>query len=85
LGWQPIASQNFQPLSLQTLTLVDAAIYCVLSEYSSGKKSAVMVSQGQYQGTFWPFPVLNVTPEATAAISFTVEGRFISPSAVQLC
>lgn len=65
--------------------LVDAAIHCVLSEYASGNKSTVMVSQSQYQGTFWPSPVLNVTPVATAPINLTVAGRFISLPAVQLC
>jgi hypothetical protein len=35
LGRQPMTSQYFQLLALQTLTLVAAAIHCVLSEYAT--------------------------------------------------
>jgi len=84
LGHQPMTSQYFQPLTLQTLELAAAAIHCALSEYASGKKATVMFSQDEYQGTFCPSPVINLTQEATAHINHTLLGHLIPP-AVQLC
>jgi hypothetical protein len=48
VGCHPMTSQYFQPLTLQTLVLVAAAIHCVLSEYTTGKKATVMFSQDEY-------------------------------------
>jgi len=63
---QPTTSQSFQPLAPQTLALVATAIHCVLSEYASGQKATVMVSQDEYRGTFGPSPVIHFTLEAIA-------------------
>jgi len=48
LGRQPTTSQFFQPLTLQTLALVAAAIHCALSEYATGRKVTVMFSHDEY-------------------------------------
>jgi len=48
LGQQPTTSQFFQPLTPQILALVAAAIHCALSEYATGKKVTVMISQDEY-------------------------------------
>jgi len=45
LGRQPMTSQYFEPLALQTFALVAAAIHCTLSDYVTGKKATVMFSQ----------------------------------------
>ena len=79
LGREPTTSQYFQPLTPQTLAVVAMAIHCVLSEYATGKKATVMISQDEYRGTFCPSPMLNFTPEATALINYTVVGRFKPP------
>jgi len=72
LGRQPTTSQFFQPLTLETLALVAAAIHCALSEYATGKKVTVMFSQDEYQGKFCPFTVMDcITAEATALINYT--------------
>jgi hypothetical protein len=52
LGRQATTSQYFQPVALQTLALVAAAIHCALSEYATGMQAAVMVSQDEYRGAF---------------------------------
>jgi len=65
LGRQPTTSQYFQPLASQTLALPAAAIHCAQSGYASRKKATVMLSQNEYQGTFGPSPVTNLTLEAT--------------------
>ena len=83
LGHQPPTSQNFQPLTPQTLVLAAAAIHCALSEYASGKKATVMLSQDEYRGTFCPSPIINFTPKATALSNHRLVGRMI-PHAVQL-
>jgi hypothetical protein len=57
LGRQPTASQLVQPLTLQTLALVAAAIHCALSEYATGKKVTVMFSEDEYRGEFCPSTV----------------------------
>jgi len=79
LGCQPTTLQYFQPLALQTLALVAAAIHCVLSEYASGKKATVMFSQDEYRGTFCTSHMINFTPEATALLNHTLVGRFKPP------
>jgi len=66
LGCQPMTSQYFKPLVPHTLALAAAANHCALSEYASGKTTAVLFSQDEYQGTFCPFPVINITTEAAA-------------------
>jgi hypothetical protein len=65
LGCQPTTSQYFEPLAPQTLALAAAAFHFALSEFTSGKKSTVMFSQVEYQGTFGPSPVINFTLEST--------------------
>jgi len=45
--------------------LKGTVIYCVLSEYPSGKKATDMSSQDEYRGTFGPSPIVNLTLEAT--------------------
>jgi len=60
LGRQLTTSQFFQPLTLQTLALVAAAIYCALSEYTTGKKVTVTFSQDEYQGKFCPSTVIRL-------------------------
>jgi len=52
LGRQLITSEFFQPLALQMLVLVAAAIHCGLSEYATGMKITVMFSHDEYQGKF---------------------------------
>jgi hypothetical protein len=53
--WRQLTtSQFFQPLTPQTLSLVPTAIHCALSEYATGKKVTVMISQDGYQGKFCP-------------------------------
>jgi len=47
LGHQPMTSQYLQPLALQTLALVAAAIHWALFEYATGKKATVMFSQDE--------------------------------------
>ena len=59
LGRQPTTSQYFQPLAPQTLALAAAAIHCALSEYTSGKKATVMLSQDEYRGKFCPSTVID--------------------------
>jgi hypothetical protein len=80
---QPRTSQYFQPLTSQSLTPAVAAIHCALSEYASGQQATVMISQEEYQGTFYPSPVINFTTEATGLVNDTVVGRLIPPE-VQL-
>jgi len=48
--------------------LAAAAIYCALSEYTSGKNTTVMFSQDEYPGTFGSTPVINCTLEATTQL-----------------
>jgi len=79
LGRQPTTSQYFQPLVPQTLALVAAAIHCVLSEYDTGKKATVMLSQDEYRGTFYESPVIHFTLEATALINHTLVVCFKPP------
>jgi len=76
-GWQPSIFQYVQPLALQPLALAPAAIYCTLSEYASGWKATILFSQAEYQGSFWPSPVVNITPEGTALINYGLVGGFI--------
>jgi len=72
LGQQPTTSQFFQPLTLQMLELVAAAICCALSEYATGKKVTGMFSQDEYQGKICHSTVIDsVTAEATALINYT--------------
>jgi hypothetical protein len=52
LGRQPTTSQYFQPLILQTVVLVAAAIHCALSEYGTGKRATDIYSQDENRGTF---------------------------------
>ena len=59
LGRQPTTLQFFQPLPLQTLAPVAAAIHCALSEYATGKKVTVMFSQDEYRGKFCPCTVID--------------------------
>jgi len=59
LGRQPTTSQFFQPLTLQRLALVAAAIHCALSQYGTAKKVTVMFSQDEYQGKFCPSTVID--------------------------
>jgi len=69
LGRQPTTSQFSQPLSLQTLAVVAAAIHCAVSEYATGKMVTVMFSQDDYQGKFCPSTVIRlITAEATALL-----------------
>jgi len=71
LGQQPTTMQFFQPLTPQTLALMAAAIYCMLSEYTTAKKVAVMFSQDEYRGKFCPFTVTDcISAEAIALIKF---------------
>jgi hypothetical protein len=48
LGRLPTTLQFFQPLTPQTLALVAVAIDWALSEYATGKKVTVMLSQDEY-------------------------------------
>jgi len=48
LGLQPTTLHFFQPLAPQMVALIAAAIHCVLSEYTTGKKVTVMFSQDEY-------------------------------------
>jgi hypothetical protein len=59
LGRQPTTSQLFQPLTVQTLALVAAAIHCTLSKYATGKMVTVMFSQDEYRGKFCPSTVID--------------------------
>jgi len=79
VGRQPTRSQDFQPLTPQTLAQPAAGIHCVLSEYSSGNMATVMISEEHYWGTYCPSPVINFTPEATALFNHTLVGRLIPP------
>jgi hypothetical protein len=80
LGRQPATPQFFQPLALQTLALVAAAIHCALSENATGKTVTVMCSQDEYRGKFHPSMVMNcITAEPTALINNTWWGCFIAP------
>jgi len=80
LGRQPIVSQCFQPLALQSLALWAAAIDCVLSEYATGKNVTVMLSQDEDQGKFCHSMVMDcMAAEATALINYTLAGCFILP------
>jgi len=76
---QPTASQYFQPLIPQTLALAANAIHCAVSDYASGIMAKVIFSQDEYQGTFCPSLVLNLTPEASALINHTLVGRITPP------
>jgi hypothetical protein len=79
-GQQPTKSQFFQPLALQTLALVAAAIHCALFEYATGMQVTVKFSQDEYGGKFCPSPVMYcITAEATALINYTWWGCLISP------
>jgi len=68
LGHLPAASQSYQPLALQTVAVTATDIYCTLSEYATRVKITVMFSQDEYQGTFWPSPVIHFTLEPTVLI-----------------
>jgi len=69
LGQQPTTSQFFQPLPLQTLVLVSAAIHSALSEYANGRKVTVMFPEDEYRGKFCPSTVIDfITAEATALL-----------------
>jgi len=71
LGRLPTTLQLFQPVALQTLALVAAAIHCALSEYATGRKITVMFSQDEYRGKFCPSTVLDcITGEATVLINY---------------
>jgi hypothetical protein len=48
LGHQPTTFQHIHSLTLQTLALAAAAIYCTLSEFYSGKKATIRFSQDEY-------------------------------------
>ena len=78
LGRQPTTSQHFQLRAPQTLALAAAAIHCVLSEYTSGKKATDMFSEDEYRGTFGASPVINYTLEATTQ-SITHQRRHHTP------
>jgi len=73
--WHPSIC-NLTPL--QTLALTAAAILCALSEYASGKRSTVMFSQDESQGTLCPSPAVNFTTDVTALINHTVR-RMVPP------
>jgi len=65
---QPTTFQFYELLTLQTLTLAALVIHFLPSEYVSGKKSTVMISQDEYYCKFCPSPVMNFSLEATAFI-----------------
>jgi len=72
LGQQLTTSLFFQPHALQPLALVAAAIHCVLSEYTTGKRVTVLFSQDEYRGKFCPSTLMDyITAEATALINST--------------
>jgi len=80
LGQQPTTLQFFQPLTLQTLALVAAAIHCALSEYATGKKGTVMFSQDVYRGKFCPSTVIDrISAKAIALSDYTWWGCLIPP------
>jgi len=80
LGQQPTTSQFFQPLTLQTLALVAAAIHCALPEYAIGKKVTVMFSQDEYRGKFCHSTVIDlITADAIALITITHGGAASYP------
>ena len=80
LGQQPTTSQFFQPLTLQTLALVAAAIHCALSEYATGKKATVMFSQDEYGGKFCPSTVIDwIAADSIALIKITHGGAASYP------
>jgi hypothetical protein len=69
LGRQPTTLQFFEPLTLQTLALVAAAIHCAPSEYATGNKVKVMFSPDEYRATFCPSTVIDcITAEATVLL-----------------
>jgi len=76
---QPTTFRYFQPLALLTPELAAAAIPWVLSEYDSGKKATGMYSRDEYQGRFFPSPVISCTLEATALINDKFVGHLILP------
>jgi len=71
-GRKLTTSLFFHPLALQMLVLVAAAIHCALSEYATGKKVTVMLSQDEYRGKISLSTVIDcITAEATALINYT--------------
>ena len=85
LGRQPTTSQFSQPLTLQTLALVAAAIHCALSKYATGKEVTVMISQDEHRGRFCPSTVMDcITAEATALINYTLCAALYPPPMVLL-
>jgi len=80
LGRQLTTSQFFQLLTPLTLLLVTAAIHCMLSEYATWKKIAVIFSQDKYQDEFYPPTVKNcITAEAITPLNYTLWGCNIPP------
>ena len=72
LGREPNTSQFFQPLTLQLLVVVAAAIHCGLYVYATGKKLTVMFSQDEYRGKICLSTVIDcITAEVTALINYT--------------
>jgi len=77
MGRQPMTSQHFRPLTLQTSLLAAAAIHCALSEYACGKKATVMLSQDEYRGTFWTSHLMTFLLQATALFNHAAVGGLI--------
>jgi len=77
---QPTTLEFFQPLSLQMSAHVAPAIHWALSEYTTGKKVTVMLSQDEYQSKFCPPTVIDcITAEAITHINYTLCGCFKPP------
>jgi hypothetical protein len=73
LECQPTTSLFILPLTQLMLALVAAAIHCALSDFATGNKVTVMLSQDEYQGILCPSKVIDgITAKATALlINFT--------------
>jgi len=68
------------------LVLLAAAIYCALSEYTTGKMCTLRFSQDGYRGKFCPSMVIDyITAEAIALINYTWWGCFILPPPQWCC
>jgi len=61
------------------LALAATVLHCAMSEYASGKKATLMISQDEYQGTLCPSPVIHFTLGAAALLNYTFLGWIRPP------
>jgi len=71
LGYQSTSSQSFKPLPLQTSSLANAAIDCMLCEYAIAKNVTVVSSHDEYGGKFYTSPEIDITAAAAILINYT--------------